>query len=482
MNYWKRDKEYISYLSDRSGNYLYPPSSIPGGGGAFFIESRFQLGIKDLTSVMVPPHRPFCLSTLPPYQKEGIHMVSRLGDVVYDIQGEGTYLSRRSRHPDVNWAPFATFGPVQVTRYTTTLDWSPGCHNHDFGAGVTVYSQEDHVHLVGPFRYYEHAREAIVVSDIVTTVEEVSRELIQCEVPLFAVIPVVIFPYKPGTVFQVEFRSVQLRNDFWARGGIVTDRLTLKFDRKFIYIDGALYSNRMMTKARMFEPDESASFSVPGFPRGKVKRVMTFRLGGTFFAALPNLPKRHALVFPLPTDLNYFFSEAMRNLVSWRVFTDDYRPVAEQKSLTMKHGLGDQVSILMEKHEVKSFTDSGLTVQQISAKNYGAGIDHHKLRVLFRHRKDHICWKTSDDPDQIEWIRVSNIKIVVPGDPSPDHVGGMLVGDLVNKCRIQESGIMRIPAPYSFLRNLISLLSANAIVTTYNLDGTEYELSYARLS
>jgi len=409
-------------------------------------------------------------------------MISRVGDLVYDIQGEGTYLTRRSRYPDLKWAPLEQFGPVQITRYTTVLSWSQGCHNYDIGAGLTVYSQEDHVQVVGPYRYFEHAREAVVISDTPTTEEEVQLELERSRVNFFAVKRIVIFPYKPGTSYLVEFKTVALRDDFWNKGGIVTDQLTLKLDRKFVYIDGGLYSQRMMSKARMFEPDPNAKIVVPGFPRGVVRRVLTYRLGGIFFAALPSMPKTHSLVFPLPTDLNYFFSEAMRNLVTWRVFTDDYRPLAEQKSLTLKHNLGDQVALLLEPFKVSSFADHGATVLQLMQNQSGAGLDHHKLRVLFKQRKDHVCWKPHEDPNMIEWIRVSNINIQVPGEPNSETTAGWSVGEILNRCRSYESGKLRVPAPFQFIRNLVSLLSANGIIVTYSLEGLDYELSYARLS
>jgi len=121
MEYWKRDHSRVSFLSDRSGHYLYPPAVLPSAQGAYFVESTFPLSMKERTIKLSPPHTPWFLLELPPYEMVGNRLISQKDGLVYDVIDEGTYISRRARHDDLVWAPFSPGGTVAITRYTVEL-------------------------------------------------------------------------------------------------------------------------------------------------------------------------------------------------------------------------------------------------------------------------------------------------------------------------------------------------------------------------
>jgi len=289
-----------------------------------------------------------------------------------------------------------------------------------------------------------------------------------------------VFPYRAGTSFLVKFQSRELALDFSRLGGLVSAGLSLRMDRKFMYLDGALYSLSMTSKGRCFEPDSNASIVIPGFPSGYVRPVRVFRLGGVVFAAMPNEPKRHALIFPLPGDFEYHFSEAARNLVAWSVFNDQVRPVEGKKSLLMQHRIGEVVASLMDQFSVSQWSDKGATLLDLMPLTKDFGIDHHKLRVTFRARKDHICWRSNSDPLKVEWIKTANILLAVPGCHREGTHSGWLVSELMGDCRRRESGKLIISAPMDWIRSLLALLAHNSITSTYTLEGGEYVITYAR--
>jgi len=354
--------------------------------------------------------------------------------------------------------------------------------NVPYGAGVTVYSREEFVRVVGPFRYYEFVSEVLIIADRSIEVDIIELALNSASIGFLSVLTKQVFPYRAGTSFLVKFQSRELALDFSRLGGLVSAGVSLRVDRKFMYLDGALYSLSMTSKGRCFEPNTNASIMIPGFPPGYVRPVRVFRLGGVVFAAMPNEPKRHALIFPLPGDFEHHFSEAARNLVVWNVFNDQVRPVDGKKSLLLQHRNGEIVASLMDRFSVSQWSDRGVTVSDLIPLATDFGIDHHKLRVMFRARKDHICWRSNVDPLKVEWIKTSNILLVVPGCHREGAHSGCLVSDLMGDCRRRESGKLIIAAPMDWIRSFLALLAHNNITSTYTLEGGEYVITYARCS
>jgi len=121
----KSNYEVTSVLSRDTGNFVYNPESldeqlnIKGNPMLFFLESTLPLGFKAKDRRVVW-HAPWFL-TIPEkahWSFEGGLELRLLGKEVYDVQGEGTYLSRRMRIDlpfPFKWAPLQKMGTHWIT-------------------------------------------------------------------------------------------------------------------------------------------------------------------------------------------------------------------------------------------------------------------------------------------------------------------------------------------------------------------------------
>jgi hypothetical protein len=132
----KRDK--VSYFDDSMDCYVYNPTAVgTDTSDPYFVVSSFPMGYVTM-NVKVLPHTPWFLDDLPEYITEGEWEVSRKGNIVYDVQGEGTYLSRRHRielDEGDQWAPLRRSGEWAVTRMCDT-PFHMACHV-DWGSSLS---------------------------------------------------------------------------------------------------------------------------------------------------------------------------------------------------------------------------------------------------------------------------------------------------------------------------------------------------------
>jgi len=126
ITYQKAARMVTDRIADDEPLFRYNPATVNamfGGEMCFWIISSEALNLYEVPFEKIP-HTPKMLEYLPPYEQTPAGKVSRDDNYVYDVEGEGTYLSRRARfmarYPDEKWAPFVDMGGVQITRYTVT--------------------------------------------------------------------------------------------------------------------------------------------------------------------------------------------------------------------------------------------------------------------------------------------------------------------------------------------------------------------------
>jgi hypothetical protein len=138
--------ERNSFLSDSSGEYIYNPAVLTDvtKGDPYFVCSNFDLKIEEC-EMKTMVHTPFFLGDMPDYTEENGRTVSRRGNLIYDIQGAGTYLSRRSRlqlKEGESWAPFLGNGEWMVTRLSNSPQRTSVFVDRSIdGASVTMLSR-----------------------------------------------------------------------------------------------------------------------------------------------------------------------------------------------------------------------------------------------------------------------------------------------------------------------------------------------------
>jgi hypothetical protein len=117
--HYRTKREKISYFDDTMDCYVYNPTSVgTETSDPYFVVSSIPLGYVTRNMVVLA-HTPWFLDDYPDFVQEGEWEVSRKGNIVYDVKGEGTYLSRRCRIPlddGDSWAPLGRSGEWAVTR------------------------------------------------------------------------------------------------------------------------------------------------------------------------------------------------------------------------------------------------------------------------------------------------------------------------------------------------------------------------------
>jgi hypothetical protein len=129
MQYRYKDRDVVSILPNDLPFYVYGPSTVKmylGGLDAALI-SNFPFPFPDVEPEdKTMYHDPFYLEDYPKEVTqlkigERTYECRRRGDVIFDIDAPGTYLSRRHRirlPQGLTWAPLRDYGPYQFSRFS----------------------------------------------------------------------------------------------------------------------------------------------------------------------------------------------------------------------------------------------------------------------------------------------------------------------------------------------------------------------------
>jgi len=120
--YEKRGRMVHNSLPNDLPYFVYNPATIAKNCGVpgYFVVSNFPLpwhlgevNAKDFS------HTPWFLDDWPEWSDRGGYMVRAKGNVLYDVMGPGTYVSRRAiEYEGYTWAPAARLGMVAFDRFT----------------------------------------------------------------------------------------------------------------------------------------------------------------------------------------------------------------------------------------------------------------------------------------------------------------------------------------------------------------------------
>jgi len=137
MMYSKQDRQVQSVLEFGFEGFVYSPPTVArafGLGEKFWIKSKLDLRLKGVDTLTVH-HAPWAIMGLPKYERRIVQgkeeMVSEDENYIYDIVGQGTYLSRRARFTNAGkpWCSMQTYGNVLITRFTCEPQQSRSCKN-----------------------------------------------------------------------------------------------------------------------------------------------------------------------------------------------------------------------------------------------------------------------------------------------------------------------------------------------------------------
>jgi len=393
-----------------------------------------------LTSV---PHTPRYLDRLPPYVKrDGIEVAEQDG-LVYDVKGEGSYITRRSRYSHWTWAPFVRLGRVSVTRYTVAPEENELWAEHfDYGEGVKVYSSVQGYRVVGPCARVGDRNGVLVnTNKLVEAGDLMASMCIGGVEGIVDVQPVTVHPYP--TSYHVQFEDEQYQKLFRAMGGMDFETFWIRAIPWALTVDQGLYASSIVTSSSYLElDDESNEWPVPGLPRGRLRDCFIVDMPQLPMICMPRVNKFLAIVFPDVRDMDFFAPQLSRDLSLWARFGGGHFPLGDMKSVQPTSPLVNDVAAAISDRVVSSWYEQGMTISQIQAKCPERSITNAKLRVIFRTRSTTVCWFSDNcSLDRLEWIHLENIRIHYAGTRTHNSVEGRGVQELYSTSQNRRKGV-----------------------------------------
>jgi len=144
ITYQKQSRMVTDRISDGDPLYRYNPATVSkhfGGDSCFWLISNESLAIQEIECDKIP-HTPKFLEDLGTAEiEEGYKVWRNREKEVTDVEGEGTYFSRKARfqaqYPNTQWAPYMKTGAVVLTRYTVRPRYSSYYYSDSHAEGIT---------------------------------------------------------------------------------------------------------------------------------------------------------------------------------------------------------------------------------------------------------------------------------------------------------------------------------------------------------
>jgi len=167
---------------------------------------------------------------------EGELMVSKKGNIYFDIVGEGTYMSRRFSYSDREWAPFVPVGSVPIDRYTLEPKVQPGLRYREYdGAAMVTYSQHRDLQVVGPYSSVMYKKNVVVTTDVSVTTDQLRVALVESNYHMEELESVDLYPYPPGHCYRIRFLEEVDALDFHQTGGKIYEHFTVRVEKSLIF-------------------------------------------------------------------------------------------------------------------------------------------------------------------------------------------------------------------------------------------------------
>jgi len=417
-------------------------------------------------------------------------MVSKKGNIYFDIVGEGTYMSRRFSHSDREWAPFVPVGSVPIDRYTLEPKVQPGLKYCEYdGAAMVTYSQHRDMEVVGPYSSVMYKKNVVVMTDVSVTTDQLRVALLESNYHMEELEVVDLYPYPPGHCYRIRFLEEVDALDFHQTGGKIYEHFTVRVEKSLIFFRDKLYSTTHLRRGIAFIPRADGTHVIAGFPPGICYRTWSYLKEGISIIMLPvlsygSLPERPWLstcspmkefkqrkavvVFATIRDFHLYFGTMVTHSVSWvnhAVVTTEFMDKSTPEPAN------DMVSGILEvvnRVRVKKWIDVGVTSSYVMARVNDFGVTPGKLRRLFFPNTNTVVWRMGKTLETIEWVSILNIDIMFPGDQATTiSVNGRSVAEVYGYIRTTRVGVIDFEGTLSQISPFIRLLENNRIYVEY---------------
>jgi len=430
--------------------------------------------------------------------------VSRADGLVYDVKGEGTYLSRRYAHPEWNWAPLVPFGVVAFTRYTTALKKQVGTTSHVYSDyNIVLHSRERGLVVKGPYYNFRMVRNVVLTVDRPTTSDEIKSRLREVAWDV-EVEEADLYPYGKGYAHVVSFKSEEDQKHFFKNGAGVYRDLVFRVETKFFTYKKRMYSTRHVSRGLVFVPGGSA-YPLPGFPPGYMTRTWLLEIDGErtvlvpdIYPHVPRLPNRTwmtpvgelqdfkqkhvALVFALVPDLHFFYGRTVMGLKRWTESPTTLTYIDPKNAPEPAESFISLVHKVINMKRVDKWEDRGATLPEIASLAENEGITIEKVRQLCSPSVSILVWRVGESA-AIEWVSLSSISISLPGrSEGPKSINGLMVADIYNYIRTTRVGGLFFDGTYFQVAPFLKLLSLNGVFVEYHYLRGRLEIYFSLIS